>query len=97
MERLAADSRRAVAEGDPNRAIGALREALSLWRGQPLADLDDLPEATIVAARLEELAENLSPPAKSVGKETVSLPTVEEALQGLEERLLSSGFAGSSW
>jgi predicted ATPase/DNA-binding SARP family transcriptional activator len=59
VEQLAADSRRAVAEGDPTRAIGALREALALWRGRPLADLDDLPEVTIVAARLEELAENL--------------------------------------
>lgn len=59
MERLAADSRRALLDGDPTRAIGALREALTLWRGRPLADLDDLPEATIVAARLEELAESL--------------------------------------
>ena len=59
LERLAAESRRALLDGDPMRAIGALREALALWRGRPLADLDDLPEATIVAARLDELVESL--------------------------------------
>ncbi len=59
VERLAAESRRALLDGDPTRAIGALHEALAMWRGRPLADLDDLPEATIVAARLEELVERL--------------------------------------
>lgn len=48
VERLAGESRRASLSHDPQRAIGALSEALALWRGRPLADLDDLPEATIV-------------------------------------------------
>jgi hypothetical protein len=38
--------------------------------------------------RVEELADALPALAKSVGKETVSLSTVEEALLGLEDRLL---------
>ncbi len=59
VERLAAESRRALLDGDPARAIRALRDALALWRGRPLADLDDLPEATVVAARFEELVESL--------------------------------------
>ena len=59
VERLAAESRRALQDGEPARAIGGLREALALWRGRPLSDLDDLPEAAIVAARLEELVESL--------------------------------------
>ena len=59
VERLAAESRRALQDGDATRGICALREALALWRGRPLADLDDLPEATIVSARFEELAESL--------------------------------------
>jgi DNA-binding SARP family transcriptional activator len=50
LERLAGESRRTSLSHDPQRAIGALSEALALWRGRPLADLDDLPEATIVAA-----------------------------------------------
>ncbi len=58
VERLAAESRRAIEEEDPARAIGALREALGLCRGRPLADLDDVPEATSVAARLEELVDS---------------------------------------
>jgi hypothetical protein len=59
VERLAGESRRASLSHDPQRAIGALSEALALWRGRPLADLDDLPEATIVAGCLEELVEGL--------------------------------------
>ncbi len=59
VEGLAAESRRVVGEGDPTRAMSALREALGLCRGRPLADLDDLPEARIVAGRLEELVEGL--------------------------------------
>jgi hypothetical protein len=43
---------------------------------------------TFCRRRVEELAEGLSAPAKPVGKETFSLSTVEEALGGLEERLL---------
>lgn len=42
---------------------------------------------TFCRRRVEELAENMSAPARSVGKETLSLSTVEEALLGLEERL----------
>jgi DNA-binding SARP family transcriptional activator len=59
VERLAGESRRASLSHDPQSAIGALSEALALWRGRPLADLDDLPEATIVAGCLEELVEGL--------------------------------------
>ena len=49
------------------------------------------PQASSLAfcrRRIEELADGLSTPAKSGGRETVPLSTVEEALLGLEERLL---------
>ncbi len=59
FERLAAEGRAAQVGNDPTRAIGAMRDALALSRGRPLADLDDLPEARVVAARLDELAEGL--------------------------------------
>ena len=59
LERLATESQRAQGDDDPRRAIDALRQAVSLWRGRPLADLDDLPEATILAAHLEELVEGI--------------------------------------
>ncbi|QKW37323.1 tetratricopeptide repeat protein [Actinomadura sp. NAK00032] len=50
FERLAAGARRAAAAGE---AAGLLEEALGLWRGAALADLD-APFAAAQAARLEE-------------------------------------------
>jgi predicted ATPase len=58
LERLAAESRRALAS-DSGRAMAILREALALWRGRPLPDLDHEPSAQIEVARLEELVDGL--------------------------------------
>jgi DNA-binding SARP family transcriptional activator len=38
FERLAAEGRAALSDGDPGRAAERLREALSVWRGPPLAE-----------------------------------------------------------
>ena len=43
-----------MAEEQPERASGRLREALALWRGPPLAQLADEPFARIEIGRLEE-------------------------------------------
>lgn len=59
VEGLAENSRRAAEDHDPGRAAAAVRDALALSRGRPLVDLDDLPEATIASARLDELVESL--------------------------------------
>ncbi|WP_327008922.1 winged helix-turn-helix domain-containing protein [Dactylosporangium sp. NBC_01737] len=48
FERLAAEGRRALRDGDPARAATLLAEALDLWRGPP--DVDDA-----LAARWQEL------------------------------------------
>jgi predicted ATPase/DNA-binding SARP family transcriptional activator len=53
FERLAAAGRRALAAGNPEKALVDLREALGLWRGPALADLSDAPPAA--TARLDEL------------------------------------------
>jgi DNA-binding SARP family transcriptional activator len=45
----------AVAAGDPARGIALLDQALELWRGEPLAELGDLPTATTDRLRLGEL------------------------------------------
>ena len=45
----------ALAAGDASRASERLREALDLWRGQPLADLDSAGFVQLERARLEEL------------------------------------------
>lgn len=51
FERLAGEAHAAV----PERAAAALREALGLWRGAPLADLAYEQFAQVEVARLEEL------------------------------------------
>ena len=54
FERLVGDGRRAAEGGQPEDAADLLREALSLWRGPPLADLAFEPFAQAEIARLEE-------------------------------------------
>ena len=57
LERLVAEAARASAAGDPGHAA---REALALFRGEPLADLADEPFATTEIPRLEGLRETAS-------------------------------------
>ncbi|MFC4063996.1 BTAD domain-containing putative transcriptional regulator [Actinoplanes subglobosus] len=52
---LAADGHRALASGEPQRAVTLLRAAADLWQGEPLADVRDAPFAHAQAARLTEL------------------------------------------
>jgi YVTN family beta-propeller protein len=53
FERLVDDGRSALRAGDPERATQALLEALSLWRGPPLADFAHEAFAQTEIARLE--------------------------------------------
>ena len=53
----AIESARRLIGSDPHRSIGLLRDAIALWRGRPLPELDHLPEAEIEAARLKEVVE----------------------------------------
>jgi DNA-binding SARP family transcriptional activator/class 3 adenylate cyclase len=55
FERLLAEGRRTLSEGDPASAAKRLGEALALWRGPALADFLYEPFAQAEAARLEEL------------------------------------------
>jgi predicted ATPase/DNA-binding SARP family transcriptional activator len=55
FEILAAEGRRALAGGDPRLAADRLREALALWRGEPLADLTGAGFAGAAVARLGQL------------------------------------------
>ena len=54
FERGVEAGRRALAAGEPERAGALLRDALALWRGPPLADLEFVPFAPVEIARLEE-------------------------------------------
>jgi DNA-binding SARP family transcriptional activator len=55
FERLAAEGREALAEGDHELAALRLREALSLWRGPPLAEFAYADFAQREITRLKEL------------------------------------------
>jgi predicted ATPase/DNA-binding SARP family transcriptional activator len=86
FERLLAEGRKALAEDQPQRAISALEEALSLWRGRPLDDLayerflqDEISrlEGLYVAA-LEELVD-----AKlALGRHTEVVEQLETLISG---------------
>jgi len=55
FEQKVADGRQALGDGDPTRAAGLLREAESLWRGRPLADLEFESFARFEVQRLDAL------------------------------------------
>ena len=54
FERLCDEGRRQLAAGDAARADATLRQALALWRGRPLGDLELEPFAAEAVARLDE-------------------------------------------
>jgi DNA-binding SARP family transcriptional activator len=54
FERLVAEGRSGLTSGDADRAASALEQAMSLWRGAPLADLAYEPFARREIDRLEE-------------------------------------------
>lgn len=58
FERLREEARQALAAGDAVTAAERLRGALSLWHGEPLADLTTEPFVDAEAARLAELRVN---------------------------------------
>ncbi len=55
FEELAAQGRRALADGDAGGAARILRDALLTWRGEPLADAAGSDFADAAAAKLTEL------------------------------------------
>jgi predicted ATPase/DNA-binding SARP family transcriptional activator len=55
FEQLVATGRGALAGGDPERGAAMLRQALGLWRGPALVDVEAAPFAAGPIARLEEL------------------------------------------
>lgn len=55
FERLGANGAQALEAGDAERASAELGEALALWRGRPLPELDDSPAYAPLLRALEEL------------------------------------------
>jgi YVTN family beta-propeller protein len=95
FEQLLGAGRRALEEGDAERAVDKLRAAEKLWRGRPLADLEFEPFARVEVERLEELrlaaVEARIEAELALGRDTALVPELE-ALVGehpLRERLRS--------
>lgn len=55
FERLAGQGRAALRDGEADRAVALLREALELWRGPALAEVTESETARSAAVRLEEM------------------------------------------
>ena len=55
FERLTEEARQALARGEAERAFELQREALALWRGPALSDLEHEPFAQVATGRLEEI------------------------------------------
>ncbi|GAA4051840.1 BTAD domain-containing putative transcriptional regulator [Nonomuraea soli] len=93
FEELAARGRRDLAAGRPQEAAGALAQALGLWRGPALADIQEAPFAGPVATRLADLRaaalEDSFDAEVRLGRHTEVLPDLNAAAieHPLSERL----------
>ena len=93
FERRLAEGQSALERGDPAGAVAALREAESLWRGRPLADLEFEPFARLEVERLEELrlaaVEDRIEAALALGRHAALVPELETLVSEhpLRERL----------
>ncbi|MDX6539141.1 MAG: hypothetical protein QOI71_751 [Gaiellales bacterium] len=93
FEHEVAAGRAALAASDPARAAALLRNAESLWRGRPLADLEFEQFARIDAERLEELrlaaVEARVDADLALGRHATLVPELEAAIADhpLRERL----------
>jgi len=92
FETLLGEGRGALAAGDPTAASTALGAALDLWRGEPLAEFEELGFARGEIARLRELrdqgAEDRMEAALAVGRGAELVPELERLVgeQPLRER-----------
>lgn len=82
FEALAERGRRALGTGDPAPAREALTDALRLWRGPPLADLEEVLVVQDVAARLDEVhlsvLELLAAADLELGEPAAAVPRLRE-------------------
>jgi YVTN family beta-propeller protein len=93
FEGRVADGRRALESGDLRQAAALLRQAESLWRGRPLADLEFEPFAASEVQRLEALrmltVEDRIEAELALGRHTALCPELEQLVtkHPLRERL----------
>ena len=99
LERLVSEAARAAEAGEPGN--GAAREALALFRGDPLADVADEPFAVAEIRRLEELrltaAELAIDADLAAGRHREVIGEIDALLAAnpLRERLHAAAHAGA--
>lgn len=91
FERLAREGQRALRGGEVEVAAHQLREALGLWRGEPLADVAEAPFAAAVAVRLKELRltateDRIEAELKAAPEQAAHLVAELEALTAIRTR-----------
>ena len=79
---LATEGRQALAAGKADRAADVMKEALTLWRGSPFAEVGDEPWAAPEIERLEELRlqviEDRVDAELALGRHTTLVPDLEQ-------------------
>jgi DNA-binding SARP family transcriptional activator len=82
FERLSEDGGRALRRGEARLAADLLRQALGLWRGEPLADLVGEPFAAVAVQRLTEIRlvalERRIEAELALGRHVELIPELEE-------------------
>jgi DNA-binding winged helix-turn-helix (wHTH) protein len=97
FERHFSEGRSALESGDAESAAVTLREAESLWRGRPLADLEFEPFVRFDIERLEELHLLPSRSASMPSSRWDDMPLLCLSLKGLSPSILcGSAFVVSS-
>jgi DNA-binding SARP family transcriptional activator len=92
FEQVVGEARVRLADGDPKAAVAAMRSALELWRGPPLAEFRTEPFAERAAARLDDqrlaTVEDWLHAALEAGESADIVPELEElvAAHPLRER-----------
>lgn len=94
FEELAASGRRALTGGDPEDAAATLREALQLWRGPALQDLDD---PSLVGDRLARLDEMRLRAAEDLADAEIALGHASDTVPALRELVSSHPLRESLW
>jgi DNA-binding SARP family transcriptional activator/streptogramin lyase len=95
FERLARDGGRALETGNPEAAATSLAQALELWRGRPLPELDFTPAGEVEVGRLEELRlraiEDRNDAELALGRSRALVPELERLVKEHphRERLLA--------
>ncbi len=94
FEKLAAQARDCLVRGEDEVGVRGLRQALALWRGEPLLDLPDARYARLEAERLEEARRTAM---EDLADAELACGRPGEAVALLEPHLAANPFRERGW